>query len=441
MKKQKMADLIFLCLLVCIGVLTLLGTHFLKTGGISKRENRTLNPFPALSADALLSGTFQDDFEHALMDRILLSGTMKKTFNLYRRSSHFVAYSLLRTFHTEPREDGASEISEQQGDLAPGTVPPRKKNYIPRGENLFEIEDSGHLVLFGYQPHEDESIRVHLADLERNVREMMSTSILPRFYLYYIEGVNDVDFLNHKVPHTLYRQISEAFRNIGSSASLKLESVEDYQAYYYKTDHHLNHVGRRKTYVDVIRLLLGEDEPLLPHTPVEIGGIRFVGSRGRMIDDFSEGDVFVVNSYPLPELNIFLSGVAEEDQGRYGRVEQYLEGKADADVEINHYGICFGQDTGLIQVQTFRPEKQNLLLIADSYSNPLNLPIASHFNQTYIVDLRHYLRDTGREFSLSGFTAEHEIDKVLILGSAGLLRTDNFRMEPQKNETNGEVNP
>ena len=64
---------------------------------------------------------------------------------------------------------------------------------------------------------------------------------------------------------------------------------------------------------------------------------------------------------------------------------------------------------------------RNLLLIADSYSNPINLLLASHYDQTYIIDLRYYEKDTGIPFDVNRYIADHDVDTMLMLGDIALF--------------------
>ena len=43
--------------------------------------------------------------------------------------------------------------------------------------------------------------------------------------------------------------------------------------------------------------------------------------------------------------------------------------------------------------------------------------IASGFKETYVVDLRYYEPQIGKQFDFEKFINEHHIDKVLILGN------------------------
>ena len=54
-------------------------------------------------------------------------------------------------------------------------------------------------------------------------------------------------------------------------------------------------------------------------------------------------------------------------------------------------------------------EYDNLLIVKDSYSNPLGILLAQHFNKTYLYDPRHI------EESLEDYISKNNIDIVLFL--------------------------
>ena len=60
-------------------------------------------------------------------------------------------------------------------------------------------------------------------------------------------------------------------------------------------------------------------------------------------------------------------------------------------------------------------------MIADSYSNPINLLLAHHYHRTCIIDLRYYEQDLGHPFDVNEYIREHDIDTLLMLGDIVLF--------------------
>ena len=64
-----------------------------------------------------------------------------------------------------------------------------------------------------------------------------------------------------------------------------------------------------------------------------------------------------------------------------------------------------------------QPEEKNLLIISNSYSNAIDELIAQYYNKTYVIDLRCYKEIFGKDFEISKYLADKEIDDTLILMS------------------------
>lgn len=392
---------------------------------ISALENRAMYQFPDIHADSLMNGSFQSKWELALGDQFIGSTTLKRWYNKYKLRSLQVFFEACSSFLPKKETPQSQYVAyEPTNDHVYFDA-----SYIPKGENIFLMEPGGNLVIFDYYGE-------HLPELRRQMElivddlKQVHTPLFPEYYMYYIEGDSDIDFTNNQITHSLSDTAREIFQNVGAFDSFTFESREEFQEKMYRSDHHWNHIGQIEGYGDVIRLLLGEDEALRNITPRLIPDIRYTGSKGRSIADFSIWDDFYVGELDLPPYEVIIGGVEEKYAQYYGKIKKYLEGSYIRNSEANHYGECFGQDTGLITYDFHSPDKKNLLMIVDSYSNPINVWIASHFNRTYIVDLRHYKDYIGVDFSISEFAFSKDIHKILIMGSGTMLINSMFRLEP-----------
>ena len=88
------------------------------------------------------------------------------------------------------------------------------------------------------------------------------------------------------------------------------------------------------------------------------------------------------------------------------------------------YGKVYGNDIGELVISTGRIDRPNIIIIADSYDNPILKLIASHFNTTYSIDLRHYKNQVGVPFCLSDYIREHDVSIVMFVGNNGMFSSD-----------------
>ncbi|RRD96195.1 hypothetical protein EII17_01460 [Clostridiales bacterium COT073_COT-073] len=396
----------FLTGLLIVVLLTLAATHLLPSRALSLRENRPLHQFPSGTGADFIAGRFQEQWEKALADQLFLADSYKQLYNGYKQLGLGLTTGLLTAFIKEKPE----QISGFEA------------TYLPRGENVFEIKESGNLFLFVYEP--DRLLPIFREKLWQ-FKKAAGRSNQAEYYLYYIESNRDIDFKHKQFPHVYQKLLQTEFAEIGLSAFFKIDSLKDFTQQFYRTDHHWNHVGQAKAYQQVISLLLGPEEPLYSLYPHQTAGIQFVGSRARQIDDFSKGDDFYINLAEIPPYHVYVN----EQESEHGHLSAYAADQVADNIEISHYAECFGPDKGLIEYDFMAVDKPNLLVLADSYSNAVNHLLAAHFNHSYFVDLRHYHKDTGKKFELNHFIDSHQIDKVLIMGSAGMIIADEFAFE------------
>ena len=103
-------------------------------------------------------------------------------------------------------------------------------------------------------------------------------------------------------------------------------------------------------------------------------------------------------------------------RGTYGHLASYIRGKVPEDNLRNHYAYCYGGDYGEIVYDFGDEGRGSLLMLVDSYSNPINGLIASHFDTTYVIDPRYYESWAGVPFDPESYLADHPADTLLMMG-------------------------
>ena len=348
----------------------------------SETENRSLTHFPALTLGKFSSGEFQKRLEEALSDQYPFGETLKGALvacqdRIYRAESNLLHILFPASVDTY------SEIANGY--------------YCYAG-------DEERIVEKAWPPEKYEAPTLAQAELLR-------TDAVPT-YLYFIRNSRAQDFTRSDEENDeVFRFICNAYRPDGA-ACFSAADYEEYTGLFYASDHHWNNAGSDRGYREIIHLLLGEDEATIPIQEEKSYPVSFHGSYARQSGRMVGEDSFRVYTYDVPRFITLLNG----KDGVYGHQALYEKGRYPTDELRNHYAYYYGGDYGEIIIRTKNTEKQNLLILADSYSNPLNTLIASHFNNTFILDLRYYERDMGETLNLDEYIRANEIDKILLLG-------------------------
>lgn len=469
-------DLVFILMIISFVLVLFLGTFIRGIETESIIENRKLEDFPTFNVRTFFDATYQESMESALSDQLLFSENAKSIYNnLKNKNLDLVVYSLQKLesiqledlakkatatdnsnktlnpsritsieanpsntetfndsseiasnvnkdteFYTNepPLENKSSDLPKViQKELDPKpTIILRKPEYTsfelalrPRGNNIIEIEESEHLVYPKRTVNEGLSLMESKADnYNRTVHNYPNLN----FFCYYIESDVDVDFVNGQISHDVVEKFFSLLDPSIKTSALYVNSPKDYQNFFYKTDHHWNVEGQLQGYKDIIALLKGEFEPLLNIEILPIEGLFYNGYKSRKSNDYSIKDEFKIL---MADLNTYTTYINNEE-GTYGRKEDYLAGNYSASTGFNYYRDCNGVDYGIVEYDFNQPEKGNLLCYVESFSNPINAFIASHYNKTYFVDYRHYQPTFGNSLDFGNFVNEHAIDDVLFAG-------------------------
>ena len=231
-------------------------------------------------------------------------------------------------------------------------------------------------------------------------------------YIYLVNSSRTVDVLQDVTAEPkLYEQISSCFS--GSVTDyLRIGSLEEYGQYFFTTDHHWNYRGSYAGYRQIVHMLLGEDEPLIEPVETVTFPVKFNGSLNKNTHRTDSKENFTVYRINYPEMKIEIDG---KPRDRYGNQEAYFSGKYSAGSHMNHYNNFYGGEVGELHVETGRSDRGNLIVFSNSMSDAINLLLACHFHNTWIIDTRHYRGGSGF-FPLGSMIEKWNLSQVLILG-------------------------
>lgn len=382
MKKIKYINVTFLIVFLLIlsgGVIK----PFLRPLSVNVIENRTANQIPKLSFSAILDKTFQEQYETAMADQIPFAPYMKlteKSIELLAKLSFFKldVYGTHKLDKLLFYEDGyLMAIPLEFTDK-------RRKGLNAKAENLNQV-----------------------------IKKLNNVE----FYLYYIEKDEDINFKNGKRSN-FYEYLIKKIDNKINTRKFAVDTLIDYKELFYKTDHHWNNKGSHRAYADIVEWMnLGT--PL--RTGIEVcADTGYTGSRDVLTGgNWLFKEPFCVFPYEMSAHNVTINrGNAVLTQN--------------SQIPDSHnvgYGKYYGEDVGFIHYDFFQESKENLLIIGNSYDNAINELLASHFNHTYNVDLRHYEADMNEPFDIYAFVKKYNIDKILMIGNYSVYMNNEFDLK------------
>jgi len=385
MKRRNAA---YMALIVCcaLPVLLLFGVLIRGERAASDMENRALTRFPAFSFSSFLSGEFQDDLEHALGDQYPFGEQIKAAVL-----------------------DAQNALTRGEGALLTAAFPGAENTYAEIAPGYYHFAGDEHRIV--ERPWDEGRDEARMAKAAGDFNAVTGA----KKYVYFIRNSRSQDFAQNPSDDAVFDRVKAAYHADGAARF----AAADYGAFcelFYQTDHHWNHRGADQGYREILALLGIDEAPLEKQKEWTFDAV-FNGSYARKTGLRCADELFCAYSYALPKMQVTLNG----KRGQYGHQSLYERQKYPTDALRNHYAYYYGGDYGEIVIDSGRDTGRKLLLVADSYSNPVNLLLASHFDQTYVIDLRYYQQDLGEEFDWQGYIDAHGVDTVLLLGDVALF--------------------
>ena len=254
-----------------------------------------------------------------------------------------------------------------------------------------------------------------------NINQIIAAHPDVSFYIYMVEGDTNNYFpagVNNGAFEYLSSRVNLPAAQMGRFAA---DDLATFERDFYQTDHHWNNVGSYRGYCEAAALL-GCTDLLEPQETVRVSD-HFSGSKalsiGAQEQFFEPMDVY---RFAFPKMSVTIAGEPADD---YGWQDAALSGQlTDA-----NYGGVYGWDNGEVILDTGTTGRGNLLMLGESYDNAILKLMASHFDRVYSVDLRSYEQDMGKPFRLAEYLREHQITKVLWIGSTTFFTSDDFMVE------------
>lgn len=382
-KTAKIINILFALGLLMILIIGLVSTVFFPSD-INMYENRYAYKLDALSASGFADSSFQDSVENALSDQVNLASYAKKLYNVVNA---YLAAPIIRSL-----EDtlGSSAYVYYNGEP------------IYNGKILFYCRTT-------------EELTERLAAKADNLNAVFADHDELEFFVYYIEKDTEMNFLSGTKNEGADYFLSRIDLPAENKGCFEISSFEEFDRYFYDTDHHWNYLGSYLAYTQILQMI-SDEAPLLP-TDTFHSGIYFSGSKAlKLCGTFTEE--MSVYLFSFPKMDIRINGESVSDYGN-------ISGLVDGSIDSVSYQEVYGGDMGEIVFDTGK-DGENLLVIGESYDNAVLKLLASHFSKTYSVDLRYYTPHTGKDFDFDEYVKTHDIDKVLLIGNVDYYILEDF---------------
>lgn len=366
----------FLGSIIIIGGIMLLKPDRIK----SEVENRNLAQKPVISQQDILSGGYFNKFEEYFNDQFLARDLLIKTYTKLQ-------LELNRTVVN-------NTVITKNGWLMELPIASVKKSHYH--ESIQQVNE-----LERFLTNKDISIYLALAPHKKN--------ILAHLYPAHLKnnaGARGRQYFVNEISSKIhYINLNELFQSKYSTKQL-----EDM---YFKTDHHWNIKGAHTAYQYIISQLEEDLKDLKqPISNFDIkcnNDARFIGSYNRRLFGLKDYDFeYVCGYFPSDQSNL-ISFKAVNAKGKVFEHMEEVFGRGINSKELRYSNLS-SNDFAEIDFHYRNSSSNNLLILKDSYANPIVPFLAKHFSKTFVLDLRHY-----NSMNVYDYIEKHNINAVLIL--------------------------
>jgi len=336
-----------------------------------------------------INKNFQSQSEKAAADQILCRISLVEMARFFERIIIKSIYLLL--------PDGAYPASMKSGYYIT-----RDEENLLRPLNVFSNEDKQNI-----------DFRI------TNYKDLLAKNPKINFFVYNIEIIE----------YSKLYPISKYFPNADNGQSLqyfienkpeglifknfRIDSLKDFKDMFFKTDHHWNIHGALKAYDEIYQMLIEKYSEISPKVEVneikKVDNLYFLGSYARITLYPIEPDILEYADYEIEDYATYI----DNKRTIYGNMSKYLNGTYSRNEYFNHYQGFYGEPVPLIHYHFSNESNRNLLMITSSYARMIQMMIASHFKDTYVIDLRF---KEVRNKSLEEMILDYGISDVIIFG-------------------------
>ncbi|WP_372635466.1 DHHW family protein [Cohnella sp.] len=396
----------------------------------SASENRALAARPDSRIDSITSGTFFKEMNQYLNDQIALRDQLVALYQKQQGSKIFdvmLFENLFRANSPQKPEDGTPV---EDARILSKLVLINQKWILPlpgKAVYMQNIDAAAHKLNEAVKFAADQGTESYFIFNPSRTKALMH--LYPPFLRTDSYDRSKEYFLSKLEK---YVNVVDTGKRFDSFTNAEREQL------YLETDHHWNIAGAFIAYQEMIAQL-SERSPLFEDVPMSLNEIdvgqltdgRFEGSYNSQINDAVNPDQADRTTIyePRTPLELTRFEVVNKDGTHppldFNEFYGFKRGQS-----AYTYGSIYGGDRQKIVYENARANNElNVLLLKDSYMNPLTPYLARHFRKLTVLDNRYY-----SEFSLRNVLANEHYDLLLVAFHDDNLFSGNYEFEKKNGQ-------
>lgn len=205
--------------------------------------------------------------------------------------------------------------------------------------------------------------------------------------------------------------------------AVKLDTTDSSDGISYRTEHHWNMAEAYAGYRDILSAMDASATPVSPEREIQFD-VPFYGSYTRLgLCTTDKPDAISDIVYPESNLHIEIDGTRKTLEDLRHR-SLYNNREWDPERFTLRYEEYYHWNVGLIAIANEGLDSDGtLLIVGDSYSNPIERLFAENYKTVYCIDPRYY------QETVPAFLQTHHVDDLLFLLCPPTLALPNVRTQ------------
>ncbi|QJD82888.1 DHHW family protein [Cohnella herbarum] len=392
---------------------------------ISAIENRTLSQLPRISLEAISTRSFFEDMNQYANDQIVFRDEMVSIYQNQQNSKLFNSMlfeNLLRANKPHNPEEGTA-IKDSR--IVSGLVVTNHKWIMPVTDKVVhtdKIDESTAKLNEAVKFAEARNTETYFVFNPSRTKALMH--LYPEYLQTDAYARSKDYFLSKLDPNINVVNIGDKF---DSFTKAQLEER------YLETDHHWNIKGAFTAYQEMITQISNKSA-LFEDTPLTLNDIyvsqlttgNFEGSYNIQINNAvspRRADRTILYEPKVPFSFHNFEVINKDGQQTVSSFKDFYGFKKGR--STYSYGAIYGGDRRKIAYENPKANNRlNVLLLKDSFMNPITPYLAQHFNKLTVYDSRYY-----SEFSLKKILASEHYDVLIIAFHDDNLFSDTYNFE------------